>query len=50
MCLAMVALDVSFGQLSHADSHPSGSLSAQPAGAKCDGLITLADGFPHFID
>lgn len=50
MCLAIVALDVSFGQLSHGDSHQSGSFCAQSAASQGDGLITLADGFPHLLN
>ena len=50
MCSSIIALAFPLGQLSHGDSHQSGGLCAQPAVAKCDGLITLADGIPHFID
>lgn len=50
MCLFIVFSVFPLGQLSHGDGHQAGGFSAQSTTAKRDGLITLADGFPHFFN
>ena len=50
MCLFIVFSVFPLGQLSHGDGHQAGGFSAQSTTAKRDGLITLADGFPHLLN